>query len=168
MDEAVYRLERNGKRLRAGTTVVAVIITSRRMYWLSVGDSKLYLYRDGQILCPVAAHNYRLILDRQLAAGTIDREKYQEEEKRGEALISYIGIGGLTRIETNKQPFLLEPGDQVLLCSDGLYRSVSEDRIREVLGRTMLPDEKLSQLIGEALSNGGNGQDNTSAILIRG
>lgn len=166
MDEAVYRLQENGKRLQAGTTVVAVIMDETRLHWLSVGDSKLYLYRRGEMICPVQPHNYGTLLNEMLSSGKIDEQGYMEEQKRSEALISYLGLGGISRMEINTRPFLLESGDQVLLCSDGLYRSVSEKRIREVLESNETQEKKVSMLVEEALANGGNRQDNTSVILI--
>ena len=89
-----------------------------------------------------------------------------EEQKRANALISYLGLGGISRIELNISPFRLEPGDQILLCSDGLYRSVSEERIREILEMDLGEEGKAEALIQEAQENGKEKQDNTSVIVI--
>lgn len=167
MDEAVYQLQENGKRLQAGSTVVAVLMDESRLYWLSVGDSKLYLYRRGEMICPIQEHNYGMILSEKMNTGQITEEEYREESKRAGALISYLGLGGISRMELNVSPFWLEPGDQVLLCSDGLYRSVAADRIQEILSEEdKNNEEKVDMLIEEALENGGEKQDNTSVILI--
>lgn len=167
IDEAVYGLERDGQRLGAGTTIVSVTVRPEGLYWLSVGDSRIYLFRRGQILCPVPAHNYRLLLDGMLAQGAIDQEKYTQELPKAEALISFLGVGGIERMETNLNPFRLERGDQILLCSDGLYKSIPDRRIREILDSTMTLAVKVKWLVEEAVENGGRRQDNTSVVLLR-
>lgn len=70
-------------------------------------------------------------------------------------------------MEQNRQPFWLEDEDQVLLCSDGLYRSLSEERLRELLMSGMSTGVLVKKLVQEAVEAGGAKQDNTSAILIR-
>lgn len=167
MDEAVYSLRDGEKLMGAGTTIVSVLVNSAGVYWLSVGDSKIYLYRKGQLLCPVAAHNYRLLLDQMLAEGKIDAEKYASEEKKAEALISYLGLGGISRMEINQNPFQPEPGDQILLCSDGLYKSLSDAEIQHILEHRMSPEVKAKMLLDRALEAGGRRQDNTSIILLQ-
>ena len=69
-------------------------------------------------------------------------------------------------MELNISPFFLEPGDQILLCSDGLYRSVAVERIREILSQNSSEQEKADMLVEEAEKNGREKQDNTSVILI--
>ena len=167
MDEAVYSMKDGEKLLSAGTTIVSVVVKDGGLYWLSVGDSKIYLYRRGQILCPVVEHNYKMLLDRMLANGQMSQEKYDNELHKGEALISFLGLGGITHIEINQNPFKLEPGDQVVLCSDGLYKSVREEDIRDVLQLQMSLEVKVKMLIDRALKNGGRKQDNTSVILLQ-
>lgn len=167
MDEEVYSLKDGEKLMGAGTTIVSVLLNSSGLYWLSVGDSKIYLYRRGQMICPVVAHNYRLLLDQMLAEGKIDQEKYDSEERKAEALISFLGLGGITRMEINQNAFRLEPGDQILLCSDGLYKSVTDQEIMDVLTMRMSPEVKAKMLIDRALAVGGTRQDNTSIILIQ-
>jgi len=166
LDEAVYRLQENGKRLQAGTTIVAVIMDESRLHWLSVGDSRIYLCRRGEIVCPVKEHNYGTLLKEMLDKGQINEQGYMEEQKKAAALISYLGLGGISRIEINTKPFILESGDQILLCSDGLYRSVTNERIVKVLESENNQEEKVRCLVEEALANGGERQDNTSVILI--
>lgn len=167
IDEAVYRLEGDGKRLGAGTTVVSVVVRQEGLYWLSVGDSRIYLFRRGEMLCPVPAHNYRLLLDGMLAEGAIDEAKYQQELPKAEALISFLGVGGVERMEVNPNPFRLEEGDQILLCSDGLYKSLPDRRIQEILRGRMPLEVKVRRLVEEAVEAGGRKQDNTSVVLLQ-
>lgn len=166
-DEAVFSLTENGKPMGAGSTAVAAFVRGRSLYWLSVGDSRLYLFRRGDLLCPVRPHNYGELLRRRLAEGKIDETAYQAGQKDAEALVSFLGMGGLRLMEQNRQPFRLEDEDQVLLCSDGLYRSLPDARIRELLMSGMHPSALARRLVAEAVEAGGKGQDNTSVVLIR-
>ena len=166
-DQAVHDLTgEDGQRLEAGTTIVAAICNAEGLCWLSIGDSRLYLYRNGSMICPVKAHNYRLLLDRLLEAGRISEKGYQAELPKGDALISYLGIGNLSRMEMNLVPFQPQAGDRILLCSDGLYRNVTEAFLLEKLqDKESTLEDIILGLVAEAESNAEN-MDNTSIILI--
>ena len=167
MDQAVTEIEENGRRLRAGTTVIAVISKGRQLYWMSIGDSRLYIKRGGEMLCPVKSHNYREYLNNLLLSQRITEEIYGREILKGEALTAYLGMGEIRQMEVNLYPFIMEPGDQILLCSDGLYRSISDHQIEMVLDREEDISWKVSCLIDMAVTAGGNRQDNTSIILYQ-
>lgn len=168
-DERVFQQKNDkGERLRAGTTIVAAIIRGNELYWLSVGDSKIYIIRGEEILSVCREHNYRLTLDRQLEQGELTPEEYAAEEYRAEALISYLGMGNVSLMDLNRQPFCLENGDIVLLSSDGLYRSLAEEEILclvKEFGGNM--QETADVLTSAALGNKQSGQDNTSVVLMR-
>lgn len=166
IDQAVYNLQEAGQRLGAGTTMISVFVKGNGLYWFSVGDSKVYLYRRGEMICPVPAHNYRYLLDQMYQNGQISETTYQNEQKKGEALISFLGIGDLNRMEVNMQPFRYEPEDTILLCSDGLYKSLSEQQIKEIIEQKVPIHDKIKVLLNSALEKGGSRQDNTSIILI--
>lgn len=80
----------SGEKLNAGSTLVAVMLdSSRNLYWNSVGDSRLYLFRDGDFAQITQDHNYTTVLLEKLNAGMIDREEFNSENLKGEALISF-------------------------------------------------------------------------------
>lgn len=168
-DEKVFCQENeNGERIHAGTTIVAAVIEDGKLYWLSVGDSRLYIARGDEILSVCREHNYRLTLDMRLVQGEITQEEYAAEEYRADALTSYLGMGNISLMDINQNPFLLQDGDIVLLSSDGLYRSLSEEEIRAILKE----HEKNMQEAAEALTSAAlgekkSGQDNTSVIAMR-
>lgn len=168
-DEKVFLQEdAHGERIRAGTTMVAAIIRGEELYWLSVGDSKIYIIRGKEILSVCREHNYRLTLDQRLRQGELTPEEYALEEYRAEALISYLGMGNVSLMDRNHQPFLLKEGDMILLSSDGLYRSLTEEEIFSVLkenGKTM--QQAAEALTSQALGEKQSGQDNTSVVIMR-
>lgn len=170
MDEVVYGLrDETGAPLKAGSTVVSVIVRDGMLYWMSVGDSRIYVLRGDSMVPVTRDHNYRRELEEVLARGDISREQFEKEShtRRAEALTNYLGMGGLRRIEWNAQPFALEDGDEILLCSDGLYKSLDVHQIK-----AMLIDNRVSvrvaakRLVRMALDQAVKSQDNTTVILI--
>lgn len=168
IDNIVHSLtDEQGERLECGSTMVAVAIDGDRLYWLSVGDSRIYIIRNEQIMVVNEEHNYETKLNKLLMAGQIDMEIYSTEMKRGAALTSFIGIGNISLMDINNDPYILEDGDIILLASDGLYRKVSEDIILDVLDNSGA-DLKLAatRLTSKATELTVKSQDNTTMALI--
>ena len=112
-------------------------------------------------------HNYFMQLNEQRLKGTISPQKYQEEAKKGEALISFIGMGGLLLLDINDTAFQLERGDIILLCSDGLYRTLSEKEIQTVL-QNYETAEEMSCCLNQMLAGKASAiQDNYTYIIIK-
>ena len=79
------------------------------------------------------SHNYNLQLDALYRNGKISLEDLSSERQKGKALISYLGIGGLPIVDISSSPCLIQEDDIVLLCSDGLYKSLEERQILAVI-----------------------------------
>lgn len=169
MDTGVSRLtHENGESMNAGTTVVSAIIQDDKLYWLSVGDSRIYMLRGNEFEQVTRDHNYKLRLDNLLEEDLISQEEYLSRIAQGEALISYIGMGNVTLMDINPVPFQLMNQDVVLLCSDGLYKRLSDEEIRSIICQE-LPDvdkaaQRLTQIVMEKTTGS---QDNTSVILMQ-
>lgn len=172
MDAKVHGLKsRDGRRLDAGTTAVAVVVSKDgTAEWMSVGDSRIYLLRGGRFKQLTRDQNYRCFLEDSLRKGEITQEYYDQETKgrMAEALTSYLGIGNIKKIGKSRQEILLKPGDQMLLCSDGLYKSLSSDQIKAMLIDNQI-DARVSarRLVDMALAKAVKKQDNTTVILIQ-
>ena len=169
MNTAVRELENeNGDRLNGGTTVVAAIIEGNRLYWLSVGDSKIYLIRGSDIVAVNQEHNLKLRIDEQLRTGEITEEEYQKEAEQAEALISFLGIEELTLMDINEKPFLLQENDIVLLCSDGLYKCMSPKEIAETVFYEEPDMERAAKRLTEVVTRKNRrSQDNTSLVIMQ-
>ena len=77
MDTAVANLkDSSGDYLDAGTTAVAAVVFDNRMYWMSVGDSRIYLIRNGKIVRITRDHNVKLLIDEQIKRGEITKKYY--------------------------------------------------------------------------------------------
>lgn len=160
--------DRNGRNMRAGTTMLAALMSNGRLSFLSVGDSKIYLIRGMKIQAITPEHNYRLKLNEDLEMGRITSEKYRIEidTPKAEALISFIGMNGVTRIYTNT--IALEKGDIVLMCSDGLYKCMSDEQILAMVRDNDIDMEMAADrllIMSEKCAR--RGQDNTTVILMR-
>ncbi len=168
-DEKVFFQEdENGERIRAGTTMVAAIVEKDELYWLSVGDSKIYIIRGEEIISVCREHNYRLTLDQRLEQGQLTQEEYAAEEYRAEALISYLGMGNVSLMDVNAQPFRMRDGDIVLLSSDGLYKSLTENEILHLVTEYQENVQHAAEaLTAAAMGDKTSGQDNTSVVLLR-
>ena len=157
-----------GRPMGAGTTIVGVHIRDGIMNWISVGDSKIYVIRNNTIQCIVREHNYRMMLNEMYLNGEINIDQYRSEEHKAEALISFLGIGNVSTIDESEKPLSLMQGDIVLLCSDGLYKSLSEEMILAVISDNYFDLQRAAdELTDAALRYSGKSQDNTTVAIIR-
>ncbi len=168
LDMMVHALKKeNGDPLGAGTTLISVMICESKLYWASVGDSHIYFVRDGKITCLTQDHNYYKILCERVRKGEISQEEADTDPKK-EALLSYLGIGGMDYMDISAKPIQLQEGDIVLLCSDGLYRSLTQREMIDIVqyaGKDM--QTAASRLTEAAIQKGNRHQDNTTVVLLQ-
>jgi len=152
--------------LNAGTTLASVIIVDDKLYWASVGDSRIYLIRNNEIAQITIDHNYGMILDQNVKKGLISREESDSHPKR-EALVSYIGMGGVKYIDFNAIAFSLKSGDYIIICSDGLYRSLGADEMKNIVVNSQVNITGTAKaLTNRAIFKNKINQDNTTVILM--
>ncbi len=155
------------KGMQVGTTLVSIFITKNQLYWASVGDSRIYIIRNKEIACLTNDHNYGYRLKEFVEQGIMTQEEADSDPNR-EALISYIGAPELEVIDISRNGFLLEYGDLILLCSDGLTKILSKE---EILQQVSIHPDNLSEsahrLIVASMDSHMGSQDNTSVILVR-
>ena len=168
LDEQVFSLiDSQGDRLNAGTTIVCSHLKNNKLDWLSVGDSRLYIIRGKEIVRATRDHNYKLILDDMLLNGKIKADEYAGLISKGEALISYIGIGGIEVMDISKDSLALQAGDYILATSDGLYKILTDEEIMNIITANSTLDEKADNLLSFASEHANGVQDNTTFVLIK-
>ena len=169
IDRMIFERARSeDEEKHTGTTIVCVIVRGNALHWVSVGDSRIYLCRDGALVQATNDHIYRAVLDRQLDAGAIDAEAYAEQLKYGHALVSFLGMGELPYIESNLHPFPLRNGDRILLVSDGLYKTLPEKEIQRILQQNEGVYETLNALERSARERPAHKKrDNTTVCIIK-
>ena len=171
IDEDVADLkDEDGNPLRAGSTLIAVFIKNDLLYWISVGDSRIYILRKDEFIQVTEDHIYELALKENIKAGEITQEFYNEEIDKSEALISFLGAGELPIISSNETGFKLQPDDVVVLMSDGLYKNLTDDYIKGILINFKNPAESLSSLDLQSMRNAhkeNKSRDNLTVALIK-
>lgn len=151
----------------SGSTIVAVIAEDDHLYWVSVGDSRIYVLRGSEMKQMTRDHNYLLRLSEMVANGEMSLDEARLQPQK-EALISFLGIGGLELIDISYQPLELLPGDTVLLCSDGITKTLEDDQIQEIIhSSTSSMEKKAETLVLAAVRNNTCSQDNTSVAILQ-
>lgn len=138
----------DGTAMRAGTTFSAILLEQRQLHWVSVGDSRIYVYRRPELVRITQDHTYQALQD----AGQLP-PSLPCVETPSSVLVSFLGVGELPRIERNRGPLELRSGDTVLLFSDGLYKLVAEQEVSNILSERRPPAETVQKLIFRAQEN---------------
>ena len=128
------------------------------MYIAHVGDSRIYLYRNGQLKQLSQEHSY---LAELLRSGEISKNDLPNQDKSKHVLTKAIGPEKM--VEGQVDSYNLQDGDIILLCTDGLHNNVSDKEIADCLAKNQLIEEKVQFLINLALMRGGN--DNITLLL---
>lgn len=148
---------RNEGNTRMATTMVAVVISDNQAYVANVGDSRAYFWRDGRLK--------QVTKDQSLVAQLVDEGAITEEEAavhpRRNVILFSLGSERTPRIDLFEVK--LEPGDKLVLCSDGLTRHVNDEEIETVVGQ-QATSEATETLI--SLANERGGQDNISVGIL--
>ena len=147
----------------AGSTLCAAVIKDWQLHWLSIGDSRIYLYRNKTLRRLNKEHNYEAVLNEKVLKGEISLADAVSNPDRA-ALTSYLGIPELKEIDICTEKFPLFCGDSVMLCTDGLYRELSDEEMAYIL--TNGDETVCEQLIRAALNKNDKFQDNITITLM--
>ena len=142
----------------AGSTVVALLAGNRHGLVMWAGDSRLYLHRQGRLTQLTEDHSY---VDDLVERGEISRE---EAETHPQANVITRAVGAGETLYLDMDVTEVQDGDVFLLCSDGLYREVSEEEICNILANESLFDIA-RELIDLTLSRGA--KDNVTVVVVR-
>ena len=163
-NNAVYQFAKSaGQVENTGTTLVAAVVHGQNLYWISVGDSRLYLCRRGRLTQVNEDHLYAHELDREAAAGKITQSEALNHPERG-ALTSHLGQPKPEEIDCNVKPFPLEAGDRLMLCSDGLYAALNDQEMARALGAKS--QDAADSLVNQILNKKRPGQDNFTVAIL--
>ncbi len=159
---AVYDLAYGGgRREDIGTTLVATAIVGEELYWISAGDSRIYLFSNGKMEQLNIDHIYANHLAKDVEKGKITLKEAQNHPEK-DYLTSYLGLPKLTEISQSSKPIKLKPGDIILLCSDGLTNTLTEQEILAILNSK---SENVAEvMIREVLAANKIHQDNVTVV----
>ena len=152
-DRAIEQAARAGM----GTTCVAVVVRGALAYIANVGDSRVYLVRDGQIRQLTHDHSW---VAEQVRAGMLTDEQARTHAHRN---VITRALGTQPEVEADLFVEPLQDADVLLLCSDGLSGPVSDEEMNRIVSSST-PQEAVRGLIAQANEQGG--PDNITAVLV--
>ena len=140
------------------TTIVACLLQGRSAYWAHCGDSRLYLVRGDKLIARTRDHSYSELQD------TLSQVVPMGERFNRNVLFTCLGSPGKPVVDT-AGPLLMQPGDRVLLCSDGLWGSLSDTEITDQLAASPISDA-VPELVERALRTAGEKSDNVTVLAV--
>lgn len=142
-----------------GTTLVAIARTDDdEIAYVNVGDSRIYLLRDGELQRLTVDHS---LVEELVQEGSLTREQARTHPKRN---IVTRALGIAEHVEVDAATIIPYEGDRYLLCSDGLTDEVDDDRMAGVLRRLADPGEAAAELVRLAVEHGG--RDNVTVLVV--
>ena len=140
------------------TTIVACLLQGNAAYWAHCGDSRLYLVRGDKLVARTRDHSYSELQQ------TMSQVVPMGDRFNRNVLFTCLGSPGKPVVDT-VGPLLMQRGDRLLLCSDGLWGTVSDSVITDQLATQALSDS-VPELGEQALRNGGAKCDNVSVLAV--
>ncbi len=140
-----------------GTTISALLVVGNFGLTGQVGDSRVYYIRSNQAVQLTEDHT---LINWQLKEGLITQEQAAVAKHRN---VVTRAVGSKDYVQVDVQSFPVHPGDQFMLCSDGLYEYLTPPEIAAILQHE--PEEATRHFIEVALSRGG--KDNVTSIVVK-
>ncbi len=144
----------------SGTTLTCVMVFGERLFIGHVGDSRVYLRQaSGEVRQLTRDHS---VVSKLVEIGQLTPEEAVVHPQRN-MLYRAVGQGFSLDVDVQSQP--LQPGDQLLLCSDGLWGLLSDEELWRIVAAAPTPSAACAQLV--AAANAAGGHDNISVILVK-
>jgi len=160
-NDAVFERSSTDDAVRGmGTTLTAGVLAEdgETLIVGHVGDSRAYLYRDGELQRVTADHS---LVEELMRAGELTEEEAERDPRRSQITRA---LGLEQGVEVDLYPIGLQAGDRLLLCSDGLTTMVSEDGVAAAIAGDADPEKVAQQLVDAA--NEAGGVDNTTVVIV--
>ena len=141
------------------TTIVACVVQGSSAYWAHCGDSRLYMLRGEKLVARTRDHSYSELQQ------TMSQVVPMAEKFNRNVLFTCLGSPGKPVIDT-VGPLVMQSGDRLLLCSDGLWGTVTDAAITAEMAHQPISDA-VPELVEQALRNGGPKCDNVSVLAMQ-
>jgi protein phosphatase len=148
-----------------GCTLIGAAFGAGRLDWVSVGDSPMYLVRRGEIVRLNEDHSLAPEIDKLAETGRISWDTARSDPRR-HVLRSALTGTEIELVDRPETPLALEPGDVVILASDGIH-TVPEEEIARIVGAAEAPDAVADALLAAVDAVGDPYQDNTTVVVVR-
>lgn len=140
------------------TTIVACLLQGSAAYWAHCGDSRLYLLRGNKLVARTRDHSYSELQN------SLSQVVPMPDKVNRNVLFTCLGSPGRPVVDT-AGPLLVKPGDKVMLCSDGLWGSLSDAVITDILATRPISDA-VPELVEQALRVAGERSDNVTVLAV--
>lgn len=150
---------------KAGATMVLAYIFKNRIYWITVGDSRLYCYRYGHLMQMNEDHDYKNQLYREYINEGGNLQEVEEDEQK-DSLVCFIGKRKLPYVDVSLKGYQIKPNDIFVLCSDGIYNGISQDAMKDILSNHDAQTAS-DKIVSNVLSSRFPGQDNMTVMVIK-
>ena len=147
-----------------GCTLVGVFFNLDGLEWISVGDSPLWLYRDGNLVQINEDHSMAPIIAEQIESGDLTPEEGALHPHRN-ALRSALVGEDIPLIDASQSPLVFDDGDKIVLASDGL-QTLTDDEIADIVSADEDAHGLAEQLIEAVDAKQRRGQDNTTVMVV--
>lgn len=165
VNEDVNRMLTPSGLYKCGSTVVAVLVQDKRFQWISVGDSRIYLYREGYVNRLNRDHD----LFQEWMPEILEGKRLSEDclaDPNGRKLTSFIGMGKLKYVDGSIHATQILPGDRIILMSDGVYGEVPEEQMAAIFKENPDVNKAAAALDRRIRANQNPHQDNYSALIL--
>lgn len=142
-----------------GTTVTATLFRDNLLFIAHIGDSRAYLYRQGKLNLLTQDHS---LVNELYINGSLTLEEAQNHPQRN-ILTRALGITDKPQLDLFSVP--VQPGDGILLCTDGFYNQVQDAEIAEIIKTELSLQDLVRRMVNTALERGGH--DNITVIYVQ-
>lgn len=147
----------------SGSTVCAVYCCSKGVFWCSVGDSRLYLIRNGKICRMTEDGDYFNMLLELVIGGSLSLESADSDPQR-DYLFQYIGADKRLSPDCSIRPLIPEKGDSLLICSDGVYNALSDEELAKIVSEKVPGSAR--RIAEQVMAKDIPSQDNLTALVM--
>ena len=159
-NENILKLSQEGSRYRGmATTVVMVYFNRGEGYIANIGDSRAYLYRDGQLVKVTKDHTY---VNELVDKGVITKDEAENHQQKN---VITKALGADRFVEPDFYKIGLHKDDIIMLCSDGLYGEVSDEEIAAIIAEGNNMNDTCARLVDAAIVSGG--RDNITVVCVK-
>lgn len=164
-NQEVNRMLGVARQYKCGSTLLAVLVENDSMQWITVGDSRIYLYRGGKLIQINREHIYCAELLQHAINGKLGFAE-AVRDPQADRLSSFIGMGELKHVDMCQSRIKLCTGDRILLMSDGVFNTLTDDEIADVITGSANANEAAKTLEGKVLQKKAPNQDNFTCVIL--
>ena len=149
---------------KGGTTAVSVVLKDDKLFWSSVGDSNISVFRGGRIIPVNRKENVKNMMEDKYFAGAIRREEALDNQS-DTRLVNYLGFDGFKKADESDRPIFLKKRDKVLLYSDGV-EVLGQIELEKLLAKNSHPQAIAESIITAIDQKQKRNKDNSTIIIL--